>query len=85
MHLTNYRYFDYGKPKDPQLEPHAEIKMAQVLGSPMYIYGYSTKHANFWLGVQFPLKKAEFVVPQHLSHKKHQFKLRFVAKYITNL
>ena len=25
------------KPKDPQIEPHAEIKMAQVLGFPLYI------------------------------------------------
>ena len=25
------------KPKDPQFEPHARIKMAQVLGSPLYI------------------------------------------------
>ena len=25
------------KPEDPQFEPHAEVKMAQVLGSPLYI------------------------------------------------
>ena len=28
-----------GKPKDPQFEPHAGIKIAQVLESPVYIYG----------------------------------------------
>ena len=27
------------KPEDPQFEPHAGIKMAQVAGSPMNIYG----------------------------------------------
>ena len=26
------------KPEDPQFEPHAGIKMPQVLGSPVYIY-----------------------------------------------
>ena len=31
-HLMNHIYFDYRK--DPQFEPHARIKMAQVLGSP---------------------------------------------------
>ena len=30
------------KPEDPQFEPHAGIKMAQVLGSPVYIYGRNT-------------------------------------------
>ena len=40
MHLTNHGYFDYGeKPEDPQFGPHAWIKMAQVLGSPVYVYG----------------------------------------------
>ena len=28
-----------GKPEDPQFKPHAGIKMAQVLGSLVYIYG----------------------------------------------
>ena len=28
-----------GKPEDPQFKPHAWIKMVQVLGSPLYIYG----------------------------------------------
>ena len=37
MQLTNHSYFDYGKPEDPQLEPHDGIKMVQVLGSPLYI------------------------------------------------
>ena len=27
-----------GKPEDHQFEPHAGLKMAQVLGSPVYIY-----------------------------------------------
>ena len=31
------------KPKDPQFEHHAGIKMAQVLGSPLYICGYQPK------------------------------------------
>ena len=26
------------KPEDPQFGPHAEIKMAQVLGSPLHIW-----------------------------------------------
>ena len=29
-----------GNPEDPQFEPHAGIKMAQVVGSPLYICGY---------------------------------------------
>ena len=32
------------KSKDPQFEPHAGIKMAQVLGSPLYICGFCV----FW-------------------------------------
>ena len=28
-------------PEDPQFEPHAGIKMVQVLGSPVYIYGHT--------------------------------------------
>ena len=39
---TNCGYFDYEKKKnseDPQFEPHAGIKMAQVLGSLLYICG----------------------------------------------
>ena len=41
MHLTNQGYFDYRKkPEDSLFEPHAGIKMAQVLGSPLYICGY---------------------------------------------
>ena len=40
MHLTNHGYFDYGKnPKTPQIQPHAGIKMAQVLRSLVYICG----------------------------------------------
>ena len=36
----NHGYFDYGKnPKTPNFQPQAGIKMAQVLGSPVYIYG----------------------------------------------
>ena len=30
------------KPEDPQFEPHAGIKMVQVLGSPLYIRGRNT-------------------------------------------
>ena len=37
MHLMNHGYFDYGQPKDSQFEPHARIKMIQVLGSHLYI------------------------------------------------
>ena len=39
MHLTNwYGYFDYGgNPKTPNLSPHAGIKMAQILRSPVNI------------------------------------------------
>ena len=33
-----------GKPRDPQFEPHARIKMAQVLGSPLYICGTNLIH-----------------------------------------
>ena len=40
MHLTNSGYFDHQKkPKDPQFKPHARIKMAQVLGSLVYVCG----------------------------------------------
>ena len=50
VHAGNIRtdeipFFDYGKkPEDPQFEPHhaAEIKMAQVLGSLVYICGPNT-------------------------------------------
>ena len=38
MHLMNHGYFDYWKTRRPQFEPHARIKMVQVLGSPVYIY-----------------------------------------------
>ena len=31
-----------GNTRDPQFEPHAIIKMAQVLGSLVYIYAVST-------------------------------------------
>ena len=34
------------KPEDPQYEPHAEIKMAQVLGSPVYIYAMNSINFN---------------------------------------
>ena len=38
-HLTNHSYFLLQeKPKDP-FQPHAGVKMAQVLGSPLYICG----------------------------------------------
>ena len=36
MHLMNHNYF-MGKPEDTQFEPHAGIKMAQVLVSLVYI------------------------------------------------
>ena len=36
-------YFHYGKPEDPQLEPHSGIKMAQVQGSLVYICGSEKK------------------------------------------
>ena len=40
-HMMNLGYFDYKKkPEDPQFEPHAGIKIAQVLGSLVYICGY---------------------------------------------
>ena len=40
MHLTNHDYFDLlEKPKDPQIEPHVGIKMAQSLVSLVYICG----------------------------------------------
>ena len=38
MQVT-YGYFDYGKPRDPQFEPHGGETMVQVLGSPLYICG----------------------------------------------
>ena len=31
------------KPEDPHFEPHAGIKMAQVLGSPLYICGFAIR------------------------------------------
>ena len=37
MRLTNHGYFDRGKSPNVPLEPHARIKMAQVLGSRVYI------------------------------------------------
>ena len=41
MHLTNHGHFDHGKPKYPQVEPHARIKMAQILRSPgLYLWVY---------------------------------------------
>ena len=41
MHLKNHGYFDHRKKKlkELQLEPHAEIKLAQVLWYPVYICG----------------------------------------------
>ena len=38
-----------GKTQDPQFEPHAGIKMAQVLGSPMYIYDLTNKSITLLL------------------------------------
>ena len=39
-HLMNHGYFDRGEnPEFPQFEPHARIKVVQVLGSPLYICG----------------------------------------------
>ena len=38
-------------PKDPQFEPHARIKMVQVLGSPLYICGI-TQLFSFWSKMQ---------------------------------
>ena len=44
MHLMNHGYFDCGKnPEYPQSEPHARIKMVQVVGSPVCICDYSTQ------------------------------------------
>ena len=44
-------------PEDPQFEPHAKIKMAQVRGSPLYICalsrGYPPRN-NSWFLVQGP-------------------------------
>ena len=35
-----------GKPEDPQIQPHAGIKMAQVLGSLVYICGWKVIHVS---------------------------------------
>ena len=44
-HLINHGYFDHGKkPEYPQLALHARIKMAQVLGSPVYIFELAPNH-----------------------------------------
>ena len=37
LKLTSLYFDDGKKPEYPQLEPHARTKMAQVLGSPVYI------------------------------------------------
>ena len=37
------------KPEDPQFEPHARIKMVQVMGSPLYIGGGGVRN-NFGHG-----------------------------------
>ena len=39
------------KPEDPKFKPHARIKMAQVLESPMYICGYVAYLKNIALTV----------------------------------
>ena len=47
MHLMNYGYFDYRKNVNTtQFEPHAGMKMVQVLGSLLYICGGNTTHHN---------------------------------------
>ena len=43
-HLKNCGYFDYRKTRGTQFEPHAGIKMAQVLQSPLYICGIVIAH-----------------------------------------
>ena len=43
------------KPEDPQLVPHAGIKIAQVLGSLVYIYGYEWCHVHSQDWVKFRL------------------------------
>ena len=40
---TNHGYFDYKKNPETQFEPHADIKMEQALGSPLYICGCVTQ------------------------------------------
>ena len=48
MHLMNSGYFYYKKkPEDPQIQPHAGIKMVQDRGSLVYICG-SKQSTSFW-------------------------------------
>ena len=46
-------FWSLEKPEYPQLEPHTKIKMALVLGSPVYIYGIisSWQWNHFYLAI----------------------------------
>ena len=37
------------KPEDPQFEPHAGIKIVQVLGSPLHICGFTRSEQEEWV------------------------------------
>ena len=47
-HLMNHGYFDFGKPKDPQFEPHGGIKVEEALESPFYICGDISTVSGIW-------------------------------------
>ena len=44
MHLVNLGYFDYGKTQRPPIWATCRVKMEQVLGSPLYVYGIKASH-----------------------------------------
>ena len=59
------------KPKDTQFEPHAKIKIAQVLWSPVYIYGNLTamcQSVRFQVGSDVCLHFTEYSIILYLDN-----------------
>ena len=48
MHLTNHSYFGCRKNPNPQFVPHAGMKMAQVLWSPLRMCGCDSFYLSCW-------------------------------------
>ena len=59
---THLMFWLWKKPEYSQFEPHAGVKMAQILGSPLYIYGTFSKWDKTWF-----LITETCMHPYHLS------------------
>ena len=85
-HLMNHSYFDRRKNPNTHNEPHAGMKMVQVLGFPLYICGHNIKSKighhcdgwNFFFQLSFlsSQKPRHFMyiiwINNHCTPQKHQ-------------